>query len=353
MMIRACFAAIALLVLAPALAQQTSGPACPPSDRACVMQAVRNHAVRRVDSWQAELARPLDDRIGAAPPHLIEYLTLDNTVQGIAQRPRPAVLEPEFLVDVKAAIRELPPQVWRLFRERLIGVYFVENLGGTGFSDAVTDRAGNRVAGYIVLDAAVLRPLKANAWATWKEGTPFKPKAGYALAARIEAEAGDNRKNAIQYILLHELGHVFSVGNVLHPPWELEPKDVPVSAVYPYFDLSWSIDRRASRYASRFDKEFPQRRNVAYYFGAKLASAEMAATYSNLERTNFPTLYAATHPGDDFAEAFASYVHVVLQRRPWQITISRDGKTVKVFTPCWDEPRCADKRKVLERIVGR
>ena len=353
MMIRACFAAVAWLLLAPALAQQAGGLACPPSDKACVKQAIRNHAVGRVDSWQADLARPLNDRVGVAPPRLIEFLTLDNMVQGFPQRPQPAVLEPAFLADVKAAIEELPPQVWRLFQQRLIGVYFVENLGGTGFSDAVTDAAGNRVAGYIVLDAAVLRPLKANAWATWKEGTPFKPKAGHALTARIEADASDNRKNAIQYILLHELGHVLSIGNTIHPPWEIDPKEVPASAQYPFFDLSWTVDRRANRYTSLFDKDFPQRRDVVYYFGAKLAAAEMAATYSNLERTNFPTLYAATRPGDDFAEAFASYVHVVLQRRTWEITISRDGKPVKIFRPCWDEPRCAAKRKVLERIVGR
>lgn len=91
----------------------------------------------------------------------------------------------------------------------------------------------------------------------------------------------------------------------------------------------------------------------AYYFGAKLAAADMAATYANLEKTNFPSLYAATQPGDDFAEAFASYVHVVLQRRLWQITISRDGEVLKRFDACWDEPRCTAKRRVLEQMIGR
>ena len=57
----------------------------------------------------------------------------------------------------------------------------------------------------------------------------------------------------------------------------------------------------------------------------------MVATDVNLEQTNFPSPYAVAHPGDDFADAFASDVHVVPQQRPWQITISRDGETVKVF----------------------
>jgi molybdopterin-binding protein len=63
---------------------------------------------------------------------------------------------------------------------------------------------------------------------------------------------------------------------------------------------------------------------VVYYFGAKLPAGQMVATYESLERTNFVTLYAATHPADDFAEAFASYVHGVLMGRPWEISIARE-----------------------------
>lgn len=355
MTVRTRLAAIAmsLLLLAPVVAQDSVRLPCGSSDKVCAKQAVRGHAVRLLDTWKEDLARPLNTRVGVAPPTLIEFLTLDNIAQGFAQRPRPALLEPTFLQDVRAAIAELPPPVWRLFQDRLVGVYFVENMGGTGYTDLVKDSGGNRVAGYIVLDAAVLRPLTANTWATWKEGTPFKPQPGWALEARIETAAGDNRKNAIQYILLHELGHVLSAGNAFHPPWDMEPKDVPTSAPYPFFDLSWTIDRRANRYTALAEKKFPQRRSVAYYFGAKLDASDMGVTYANLEQTNFPSLYAATQPGDDFAEAFASYVHVVLQRRPWQITISKDGRGVKVFDACWDEARCAGKRRLLEQMVGR
>lgn len=303
--------------------------------------------------WRSELARPMDERIGAAPPALVQYLTMDNVKQGYPQRPRAAVLEPAFLQDVHAAIAQLPPSVWRLFDERLVGVYFVEELGGTGYTDAVKDAAGRDVAAYIVLDAAVLRPLVANAWATWKEGTPFKPRPGWALEARIEDDAGNNRSNAIQYILLHELGHVLSVGGRVHPPWDVRPRDVPAAASYPFFELSWRIDRKANRNVALAEEHFPQRRHVAYYFGAKLAATDMVPTYESLEKTNFPSLYAATQPGDDFAESFASYVHVVLLHRPWQVTISKAGQVVKTFKACWDEPRCAAKRRLLEEMAGR
>ena len=324
---------------------------CAYTDKACALKVAQGHAVHRLETWKAELARPVAERIGPASPQLVEYLNLDNIFHGYSEKPRAAKLDAAFLADVKGAIADLPPGIWRLFTERFIGLYFVEDLGGTGFTDFVVDKDKRQVAGYIVLDAAILGRQTANAWATWKENTPFKLQTVFKLDARIEEPAGDNRRNAIQYILLHELGHVLSIGGNIHPPWDLAPKDVPATVKYPYFDLSWKIDRPADKYVSLFDAAFPQRTDVVYYFGAKLAATEMAGVYDRLEKTNFPSLYAATRPGDDFAESFASYVHVVLMKRPWLITISRGSDVVKTFKACWDEARCAGKRGILEQLL--
>jgi len=340
------------LAVAGVLAGCSGGP-CASSDKACLRQAMHAHVVRDTAFWQTDRARPVVERLGPAPPKLVEYINLDNILNGYPERPRAAAPDAAFLQDVKDAIAELPLEVWALFGERLVGIYLVEDLGGTGYTDAVLGPDRKQVAGMIVLDAAVLAQRTANAWATWKENTPFKARDGYRLEARIEADADDNRKNAIRYILLHELGHVLSIGGDIHPPWNPQPKEVPASARYPYFDLSWKIDREANKYVTLFDGAFPQRKNTAYYFGAKLDATDMLPTYANLEKTSFPSLYAATHPGDDFAEAFASYVHVVLQKRPWEITLSQDSKVVKTFKSCWDEARCAQKRKMLERMLGR
>src|SRR5262249_33377682 len=155
------------------------------------------------------------------------------------------------------------------------------------------------VAGFIVLDISVLART-ANAWVTWKENTPFKPQPGYRLTAVIEPKSGDTRKNAIQYILLHELGHIASIGEKIHPSWNVEPKDVPSPADYPYFALSWRVAAADNRYVTKFDDDFPQRREVVYYVGAKLAAGQMVDIYDRLALTNFATLYSVTGPGDDF-----------------------------------------------------
>ena len=337
---------------APAVAQKPIPLPCGNADKDCAAIAQKDHAVTRLGNWKRAMGKPVVERIGIAPPELVEFLNLDNIVNDIRDRPRAARLTPEFRRDVQRALAEIPAEVKNLLAGKLAGIYLVENLGGTGFTDVVYDRDGNPAGGYVVLDAGALSSRVANAWATWKENTPFAARTGFRLAAEIESPRNNNRRNAIQYILLHELAHVISIGEKFHPPWSLEPKDVQSAESYLFFLLSWAIDRADNRYVTLFDAAFPQRKDVVYYFGAKLAAREMSATYDSLERTNFATLYSVVRPGDDFAEAFASYVHTVLMKRPFAIKIYRGGKLVKLYDSCWAAPRCAEKRKLLENFLA-
>lgn len=321
------------------------------ADKKYEFAAERNHITRKLAFWQKSLAKPFSERIGPAPQALVDYLALDNFNNGYPNKPRAATLSAEFISDVHNAFAEIPVPVKRLLAHKLAGIYFVEDLGGSGFTELIYD-ASKPAAGYIVLDASVLQSRTANSWATWKENSPFIANPNFKLNATIEEASQDNRKQAIQYILLHELGHVLSIDAGLIPNWNIDPKDINATASYPFFQMSWKISKDSNSYVTVFDKSFPQRKDVAYYFGARLPAAEMVKTYEALERTNFATLYAVTNPHDDFAETFVSYVHTVLMGKPFEITISSGGKIVKVYKSCWAEKRCAAKRKILEHLLN-
>jgi hypothetical protein len=348
---RACLLAVSLLLAGLAAPGQERALPCAANDKSCARAALRTSPVKKLAFWKDALAKPLEQRIGAAPAEVIELLALDNIANGFPNQPRPARLAEDFLKDARDALAELPDTVKRHIAPKLAGIYFIEDIGGTGFTEQVYGAGGKPMVGFIILDPLVLAKQTANGWATWKESTPFKPDPAVRLEARIEAGRDDNRKNAIQYILLHELGHVLAVGGDFHPNWNLSPKNVASTAGFAFFELSWTVERREDRFASRFDAAFPQRRDVVYYFGAKLAASEMVPAYEWIEKTNFPTLYAATHPGDDFAEAFASYVHTELMNKPFEIRILRDGRLAKSYVSCWTLERCAAKRRIVERFL--
>ena len=334
-----------LLVASTALAET---PAC---DARCdAIKKLRAHRARQAEFWREAMQAPVESRIGIGGPDLVDYLRLDAIKIGIPDRPRSAQPPKGFVADLKAAFAQIPPQVKAMLTSRLAGIYLVDGIGSTGFSDVIVAPDGRQVGGFIVLDSTALTNRNANTWATWRENTPFKPSPRTTIRATIEPAASDTRTAAIQYILVHELAHVLAVANNIHPPWDVKPEQ-PKPDAYQYFDLAWSV--RDGKYVTRFDADFPQRRDVVYYFGPRIDADDAAAVYARLEHTNFTSLYASTHPADDFAEAFASYVHTQLMGRPFEITIARDGKIAKRFTACWSHPRCADKRRWFDSLFRR
>jgi hypothetical protein len=325
---------------------------CAANDKNCAAKAAQNHVAKQFSYWTGAFAKPLDQRIGPAPAELVEYINLDNIANGFPDKPVAAQVSPEFLAEVRDAFAEIPDTVRRRLSGKLAGIYFVHNLGGTGYTEQIFDANGLPIAGFTVLDAAVLEQRTANMWATWKENTPFKPQTGYSLTAEIEEARHDTRKYAIQYILLHELGHVLAIDGKFHPSWDAQPRDYARDKNYPFFDLSWTVSWTDNRYYTLFDASFPHRADVIFYFGAKLTGDQMADTYEHLEHTNFATLYSLNNPSDDFAEAFANYVHVVLMHKPYRITIAANGNNLKVYDACWAQVRCAAKRRIIEQYLA-
>jgi hypothetical protein len=77
----------------------------------------------------------------------------------------------------------------------------------------------------------------------------------------------------------------------------------------------------------------------------------MVITYDHVEQTNFVTLYATTNPSDDWAESFVTYIHHVVMKRPFQITIKKNGKPVKNFRLCWGTSRCSKKEAIIKTYL--
>lgn len=324
---------------------------CRHDDPKCAAGMRAKSPIKEMSYWKPAFDKPVEQRIGSAPDELVAYLNLDNIAGGVPNRPQAVTLPEDFLKDANDAVAEFPAQVKQLIAKKLAGIYFVRDLGGSGYTDYIKSGLSGPDAGFIVLDIDVLSKSTANAWATWKERTPFVADPRYRLDATIEADAQDNRKNAIQYILLHEMGHILSLGKKIHPQWGWQKSKVSLER-YPFALLSWENGNGNNpRYISRFETQFPLRKETVYYFGAKLNSDQMVRVYDQLETTNFPTLYAATSPEDDFAESFVSYVHTVMMKRPLEIRIFRDRKIAKKYRSCWEEKRCADKRKLLEGFL--
>jgi len=335
-----------VLVLVVAIALLLA--ACAPSREALRKQAAE-HPTMTIAYWGGGWeARPLHERIAAAPAGLIEKIGIDNRLYGFTERPVAAEPAPEFLNALRHIEDILPEPVRRLARERIIGLFLVADLGGSGYTEAIRDEAGKEKFAVIVLDRELLLKRPANAWATWKEGSFFKPLPGknIDLQLRIEEDRNDSVENAIIYILLHEIGHALGMAGGVHSSWN---GDAILSQDYPFPALSWRMS--GDKIESLSEEAFPERRLLKVYAfnDASLTRDQARDVYRNLSRTGFATLYAAVSPWEDFAESFVNYLHVVREKRPYEVRIREAGRPDAAYPSCWNEERCAAKRAFLER----
>ncbi len=75
-------------------------------------------------------------------------------------------------------------------------------------------------------------------------------------------------------------------------------------------------------------------------------------TFKDLAQSNFPSLYAATQPQEDFAESFAQYVHTVMLGQPWELTLRVNGTIKAQLGACFLDRRCPGKKAYFDALLG-
>ncbi|MCV6608744.1 MAG: hypothetical protein OIF32_11060 [Campylobacterales bacterium] len=303
----------------------------------------QNHKVKSYKTWKNWKDKPLSKRVFPAPPNIVEYIGLDNKIYGFQGVPKSASYDKGFYKDFYQALEELPPAIKEKIKKTLIGVFFVKDLGSTGFSEHLY-RNGKFYGSWILFDQELLLNIKANDWATWRVNTAFQKSDGYKLTLKIQEKKENNRKQAIQFILLHELGHVIGSASRAHPnPHKINgnPRN------FPYSSLSWKSSKKTI-----YEKEFLRRKDFKLYrfLRAQVSVKDSQEMISQLRKTDFPSLYGSTTVFEDYAEAFTIYVHTVLMKKPYQLVLKKDGKLIESFENPFEKEIMKRKKKYFEKM---
>lgn len=307
------------------------------------------------NQWLSLLEIPIGERIGAAPKELIDFIARVNSATGVADSARaPVAVAAEFRADVRSAIEDIPDAVKQLLVNKLLGVYFVHGVGASAVTDVVLGPRGEPLGAVIAMDPDAFMHRSANDWISWKENTPFLPSPSIKLDARIAEPGRDGRRAAIQFLLLHEFGHVASLGEAAVPDWWLDPQHLQATDNYSFLAIDWQVVERDGRRTvlPRPDKDFARRERVTYYSESRLSADDIVPVYEALQNTSFATLYSATGVQDDFAESFATYVHTEMMDRPYEVSIHHNGKEVMRTGGFWSRPCSEEKRRYMQRFLA-
>lgn len=312
---------------------------------ACEKSTPPEYEVLTEKYWKekAPAVSNLIDKVGLPSSELMLNLRIQNKKEGRTE-PSTLGIEARDFELVQSALKTLPSKLQKTMNSKLVSIAIVNDLGSSGYSDFVYTADGYPVQGFIVLDRKLLKQ-SSNQWFTARENSPFS-------CDRLVAKLGSDQNDfysSIKYVVLHEFAHVFSEGTSVNQfthdlpdQKELDRRD--------YAPMSWKVIN--GQYVSKFNQQFPEREKIRYYPTARssLSCDDASKTYLKLKQTNFPALYAALDPFEDFAESFANYIHVVVMKRPFEIVIQGGGKPVERFTPCWNDSRCVPKKTYMDKL---
>ncbi|MRW91900.1 hypothetical protein GJ699_18045 [Duganella sp. FT80W] len=302
-------------------------------------------------TWIDVFDKPISERHGPAPSEAIRHISLVNAgrVQGGTV---PVTPDAALVALVRAAMDSMPPAVTARLRDTFLGVYFANGLGSSAVTDIVVSPRSEFLGLMVVIDVEGLAHDGANAWASWRERSPFDHTTAMALEMQITNDDDDGLLHAIQFLLLHELGHALSAGRSFLPDWWSGLPDRSSANDYSFLPISWQIDEKR-RIVPLPGNDFPLRANVSHYEGdTRLPAGYMTDIYRALKRTSFPTLYSASSVHEDFAESFACYVHMQLMHKPMSVCIRQHGELVLHWQMDWRSERYAAKRAFFERLLG-
>jgi hypothetical protein len=278
-------------------------------------------AISRIELYEYSPASSLEDRIKAMPPKVLEfYRQMDGRPDYKTYLPTPA--DKALLLSY---LRLMPPAVERVFREKCVGLYFVEGFAGNGMTNWVADEKGGLYF-HMALNPAGLRQTLSETL-TERERSCFLPARG----AGVTVDAGKKYKG-LAYAVFHEAAHaadyIYGLTPMVDPdlPPAYRPAPRPDGGL---FGKVWELYR-----TTRPPGAYPWREKLTFYGlggGPKLTLAEAPGVYKGLAASPFVSLYGSKSWAEDFAELTAYYLITVKLGQPYAITVAGPGlKTIRL-----------------------
>jgi len=273
----------------------------------------------------------LEDRVFKAPDFVLDYFTQFDEDIILEDKPYIAYTPtPGEMKEIRSVVRKLPEIYHEKISPRFLGLFFIENMIGSGWTEWIPGPDGERLM-IMALDSEVLK-LDASDWLTKKEKSAFIiDDPGYDI--HIDIGSG---MSGFYYIFNHEISHVYDYIEGITPGEpgfdsareyaRLKEEGASLDGRYPLVDGIWKS------YSEPVDiYDFPHRKDISFYGlsgGPKINISDAPAVYADLMETPFVTLYGSLSWMEDFVELFAAYMNIEEYGRPWRLTVTHGGETV-------------------------
>ncbi len=222
---------------------------------------------------------------------------------------------------------KLPPLNRKILKERLIGIYFVNNLIGSGWMQYVLSDNNDMYAIIIINPRTLNNSLST--WLTYRENSCFINRSS---EIRIEVDCG-KEFSGLMYVLLHETSHI--VDFILHYTPYVSPEMTKLNG----FKVKYSgfVQGIWEGYRKPLKKyEFANRENLTFYGvndGPKINVTDAVMLYRQFANTPFVSLYGSQSWAEDFAELITFYHLTERLHQPFTINYYENEEKTFDYSP--------------------
>jgi len=289
--------------------------------------------------------QPLLGRAKPIPPRLLEGWRAADLSMG--KQPHRYATHPLSGAErqmLQQALATLPENWQALLRQKLAGIFFVDQLLGGGISDWVVAPDGS-VAYTMILNPALFRHTAAE-WLDLRENASFA-KGPLHLAA-----GGWDGVSALTYVLWHESAHLLDYERRITPYVEAELRDFrrDPDASSPFTQAVWQkIDEPLPAF------DFENRKSLNPYRMNEnkplLPNRDLASLFDAWSRTPFVSLYASGSWTEDLADFAAFRLQAERSGKEPYWELRNGGKSLGRFEPM-GEVLNRERERESERIFG-
>lgn len=304
---------------------------CQSSPRTKFFDGIATTPAKNLRSYAFDSTSTILSRVKPAPDFVVSFWNkTDNVTNYSAYMPTP-----EEMRMIDDYIEKLPRRHKEVLQKRLVAIYFINNLQGSGATDYVLDDKKD-IYTVMLFNPDTLK-TGLSQWLTFRENTCFVRN---ALDVKIEVNCGTKFTGFI-YALTHEATHV-----VDYVEWYT-----------PYIEKNMQFIKNVKTTATTFTKDtwvdsstplpqydFQMRKDITFYCARpKIEISGAVRIYEQLMATPFVSLYGSMSWAEDFAD-FVMFYHITqVLGQPYEIRYSKNTDQIRTFRPM-------ESAKVKERF---
>jgi hypothetical protein len=297
---------------------------CASASNQTIEQMIKSMPAHNFSSYEFSSEIPLISRVQQVPDFVMAYLKEMDQIE--SYMPYQPTAEEMSMIEEYLSL--LPPLHKEVLRSRLLGIYFVENLLGSGLGDFALDE-DNELYTFLVLNPETMRN-DISTWMTFRENTCFVQN---DAAFRVEVDCG-TEYTGLLYILLHEATHVVDYTMRYTPyveKWmtEIQVGETPQTTAFT--DGIWADYSTPAQ-----DADFTLRKDITFYGlydGPKINISDAQTVYEQWASSRFMSLYGCMSWAEDFAEYVTWYHYSNKLGQPYSIRLLRNDEVLYEISP--------------------